>query len=137
MWMLIETTTSALIHAIILVITQTNLLNLNWIERGVASFLAIIKIVGYTIWIREDSYQTRRVYVYSQLFAYLGLVSASIYKFLHLCLEYLEDALSDQRSELVVLSSFIALYGVVELFLTMGFTDYNYVQNQLDQYKEP
>ena len=45
--------------------------------------------------------------------------------------------MSDQRSELVVLSSFIALYGVVELFLTMGFTDYNYVQNQLDQYKEP
>ena len=64
-------------------------------------------------------------------------MSAAIYKFLHLMLDYLEDALNSQRSDLVLVGSFLLVYGVIELLLAMGFQDYNYIQTQLENKSEP
>ena len=62
---------------------------------------------------------------------------ASLAEFIFLILDYFSNGLKSEEADLYLVMTFVFFYGIVGLFLSLGFQDYNYLQTQIDQGIDP
>ena len=52
--------------------------------------------------------------------------------FLYLLVDYFSDGLQSEEVDLYLVMTFFFVYGIIGMFITLGYQDYNYLQTQID-----
>ena len=69
--------------------------------------------------------------------SYYPMISLGFYEFVNLFFLYLYQEEGADKSALKLTGFFLSVFGVIGMFLMMGFQDYNRFQNQLDNGVNP
>ena len=89
--------------------------------------ISLPNLLGFVFWILENKHSTRIVYLVSIYGTYLTyMVVSAVESFLCIS-EYFKTGYSNKKDDFYFLGIFFIVYGFFELFLALGFEDYNYL----------
>lgn len=123
---MITTAINTVIHLTAVVIMQTSLLNFLWWKKASAASLILPYLVGYILWIIKDTPSTRIIYLWCLYTTYVLFLVTAIVEFVLLLLDYLTTSMVSDRTNLIVIGSFIGIYGIAVLFLNLSFGEYHW-----------
>ena len=124
--MYIETSINTIIHVVTVALLQTKLLTYKqWKKLSVAT-VALPNLIGFTIWLVKDTVTTRILYMWGLFLTFVVLIGTALTEFVFSLILYLETGSDLVKKDLVVLATFVTIYGIVVLLLNLSFCDYHY-----------
>lgn len=118
---IISMTINTSLFAILASLIITDFVKVPMWKKFIASSLTIPQFIGYGYWMHDNNTNTRQGYLYSLYLSYYPLMFTGFYEFMSLLFAYLYDEDSQDKNALKLTGFFLSIFGVISMFLMLGF----------------
>lgn len=118
---IITTSISTTLYALLALVITTEYVSVDVLKKLFTVSLTIPQFAGFTLWILNDTQETRKLYLNTQYVSYYSLLASGVYLTVKLVLEYLFMGSETTKQDLTVTGSCLLIFGVLNLFMLMAF----------------
>ena len=118
---IITTSISTTLYALLALVITTEYVSVDVLKKLFTVSLTIPQFAGFTLWILNDTQETRKLYLNTQYVSYYSLLAGGVYLTVKLVLEYLFMGSETTKQDLTVTGSCLLIFGVLNLFMLMAF----------------